>query len=284
MSTPLGDFLRARRDSTSPQSLGLTGGGRRRVPGVRRSELAALAGISVEYLIRIEQGRDRNPSPQIVRALADSLDLDAGEREHLRNLTKITAGACSGGRAVDPLLTVRPAVASMIRLLEPGIAFLTNRIGDLLAWTDTFDLVAGPCGLLDNSRPNLTRFVFVDERARTVFPEWNSLADECAFDLWTDRSASLVQLSEPSASLLEELSAEAGDELTRRLNGNSVPERGRLTWTHPDVGPLHLDREVLELPAADNQQLVVLLPADDRSAEAIRTLRAQASLPLRAVN
>jgi len=84
MGTPLGDFPRARRDSTSPDVAGLPAGPRRRAPGLRRSELAALAGISVEYLVRIEQGRDRNPSAAVVNALAGALRLDAAEREHLR--------------------------------------------------------------------------------------------------------------------------------------------------------------------------------------------------------
>jgi transcriptional regulator with XRE-family HTH domain len=95
MGTPLGDFLRARRDSTGPGAVGLPAGARRRAPGLRRSELAALAGISVEYLVRIEQGRDRNPSVAVVNALASALCLDAAEREHLRQLTKITGGKCS---------------------------------------------------------------------------------------------------------------------------------------------------------------------------------------------
>src|SRR6266705_442153 len=123
MSTPLGDFLRARRDATDPAAVGLSAGQRRRAPGLRRSELAALAGISVEYLVRIEQGRDRNPSVSVINALAEALRLDASERGHLHN------------------------------------------------------------GLLDGQYPNLTRFVFTDQRARRIFPEWERIADEAAFPL-----------------------------------------------------------------------------------------------------
>ena len=95
MSTPLGDFVRTRRDSTPPGSVGLPAGGRRRAPGLRRSELAALAGISVEYLVRIEQGHDRNPSVSVVSALADALQLDPTEQEHLRYLAKRPPAAAS---------------------------------------------------------------------------------------------------------------------------------------------------------------------------------------------
>src|SRR5689334_10017431 len=98
MGTPLGDFVRAKRDSIQPESFGLVDRSRRRSPGLRRSDLAARAGVSVEYLTRIEQGRDRNPSPAVINALADALSLDAAEREHLRYLAKITGGACAGRR------------------------------------------------------------------------------------------------------------------------------------------------------------------------------------------
>src|SRR4051812_33428780 len=111
MGTPLGNFVRAKRDSLRPEDLGLAAHQRRRAPGLRRSELAARAGISVEYLTRIEQGRDRNPSRSILNALADALQLDAAERMHLGYLAKISGGACTAhARPVPPERTVRPAV------------------------------------------------------------------------------------------------------------------------------------------------------------------------------
>src|SRR5688500_6560054 len=96
MGTPLGDFIRARRDSIQPEQLGLADHGRRRSPGLRRSDLAGRAGISVEYLTRIEQGRDRNPSLSVVNAIADALSLSITDRTHLHHLAKITGGACAG--------------------------------------------------------------------------------------------------------------------------------------------------------------------------------------------
>src|SRR5258708_415904 len=102
MGTPLGDFIRVRRDSIQPEALGLPDTGRRRAPGLRRTDLAARAGMSVEYLTRIEQGRDRNPSVAVVNALADALGLDPAERNHLRYLTKITGGVCSAHTRPQP--------------------------------------------------------------------------------------------------------------------------------------------------------------------------------------
>src|SRR4051794_40147278 len=131
MGTPLGDFIRAKRDSIQPDSLGLPDRGRRRSPGLRRTDLAARAGIGVEYLTRIEQGRDRNPSVAVVNALADALSLDPSERKHLRYLTKITGGECSTHtRPEPPPREVRPSVLETLRLLEPGVAVVTNRLGD----------------------------------------------------------------------------------------------------------------------------------------------------------
>ena len=99
----LGAFLRARREAVTPTEVGLPSGPRRRTPGLRRSEVATLAGISVEYLTRLEQGRDRNPSPSVLGSLADTLRLTVEERVHLRRLEKASNGAdnVSGGQAPE---------------------------------------------------------------------------------------------------------------------------------------------------------------------------------------
>ena len=278
MGTPLGDFIRTKRDSIQPESLGLPDRGRRRAPGLRRSDLAARAGISVEYLTRIEQGRDRNPSIAVVNALADALSLDAAERNHLRYLTKITGGECAAHtRAAPPRRDVRPAVLEMLRLLEPGIAIVTNRLGDILAHTSGFEVVTSGTGLLDTGAPNLTRYVFTDPRARTFFADWDDVADELAFDLW------LGPTVENSEWLTAELAPVAGPDFTSRLNRHVVPQRGALQLSHPAGHQLHLLRETLELPA-DAQQLVVFLPADDRTAQAVDQLRHQPHGRLRSIS
>jgi transcriptional regulator with XRE-family HTH domain len=276
MSTPLGDFLRARRDATRPESLGLPDGTRRRVPGLRRSELAARAGISVEYLVRIEQGRDRNPSVSVVNALADALGLDMTERWHLRHLAKLGSNACVAV-TVPPRREVRPAVRALLDQLEPGVALVTNRLGDVLAYTSGFELLVRPTGLLDAPLPNLTRFVFTDDRARGVFPDWEQVADERAYDLW-------LASAEEARRLVEALAAVAGPALTERVHSHDVPRGGAQRWRHPEAGELRLDREVLELPATDAQELVVYLPADEATGDALGRLRRAAAGTLRAVN
>jgi transcriptional regulator with XRE-family HTH domain len=276
VSTPLGEFLRARRDAARPESLGLPVGDRRRVPGLRRSELAALAGISVEYLVRIEQGRDRNPSVSVVNALADALRLEITERWHLRHLAKLGSATCLG-TPVQLRLEVRPTVRALLGQLEPGVAFVTNRLGDVLAYTSGFDLLARRTGLLDSPSPNLTRFVFTDDRARSVFPDWEKIADERAFELG-------LAPAEQSDVLVAELASVGGPEFTQRLHRHDMPDGGTQRWRVPALDELRLEREVLELPAADAQQLVVLLPADDTTADALRRLRRTATRALRAVN
>ncbi|MEU1177142.1 helix-turn-helix transcriptional regulator [Streptomyces sp. NPDC005820] len=278
MGTPLGDFIRTRRDTTQPESLGLPDHGRRRSPGLRRSDLAARAGISIEYLTRLEQGRDRNPSPAVVNALADGLGLAASEREHLRYLAKITGGACqSHTRPAPAPRTVRPSVLDTLRLLEPGIAVVTNRLGDLLAHTSGFETLTGGTGLLDTGSPNLTRYVFTDPRARDFFADWDAVADEVAFDLWLGPS---VENTEWFAT---ELAPLAGPEFTRRLNHHRVPPRGTLHLNHPAGPQLRLRRETLEV-SSDAQQLTVFLPADEDTARALARLADRSRGHLRAIS
>jgi transcriptional regulator with XRE-family HTH domain len=278
MGTPLGDFVRAKRDTIRPESIGLPERDRARAPGLRRSDLAARAGISVEYLTRIEQGRDRNPSGSILNALADGLSLDAGERAHLRYLAKITGGACSAHpQPVPPPRDVRPAAVDTLRLLEPGVAMITNRVGDVLAHTTGFELLMRGVGLLDADEPNLTRYVFTDPRARDLFPDWHQVADEQAFDLWLGPSA------ETSEWFRTELAPVAGPEFTRRIAIHIPPPRVPLRLLHPIAGELRWERESLELRDTDAQQIVVFLPADDSTARAMERLRSQSHGALRAV-
>jgi transcriptional regulator with XRE-family HTH domain len=278
MGTPLGDFIRTRRDSVQPESLGLPDRGRRRSAGLRRQDLAARAGISVEYLARIEQGRDRNPSTAVVNAIADALSLAASERTHLRYLAKITGDVCSAHfKPEPPRRQVRPSVMDTLRLLEPGIAIVTNRLGDVLAHTSAYASVTSGTGLLDADAPNVTRYVFTDPRARTFFPDWDDIADEQAFDLWLA----------PSVENLEWLTAEliplAGSDFTCRLNRHQVPRRGVLRLNHPSGHELRLLRETMELPT-DAQQLIVFLPADEQTAQAVDQLRHQSRGRLRSIS
>ncbi|GGS50818.1 transcriptional regulator [Planobispora rosea] len=268
----LGAFLRSRRESVVPAAVGLPGGSRRRTPGLRRAELATLAGVSVEYLTRLEQGRDRRPSGEILAALADALDLSADERVHLHRLVKATTGGACQNIAL-PARTVRPTVRALLDRLEPAPATVVNRLGELLARTAGYERLAGPAGLLEASPsglPNLARFVFTDPRARAVFPDWDRVADERAADLRA--AAALGDLH--AAALAEELAVAAGPRFTDRFGvPGALPGRtGVERWAHPSAGELLLAYESLEVPDTDEQRLVVYLPADEATAAALDLL------------
>ena len=248
----LGRFLRARRDATTPESAGLPVGDRRRAPGLRRGELAELAGISVEYLTRLERGSDRYPSGQVLGALADALVLTADERVHLYRLIKADAAASCQQSGEPPVL--RPTVVALLARLASVPAYVTDPAGDVLTHTDGFRALAGPFGVLDEPRPNLARFVFGDVRARTAFPEWPRVADE-----WAAAVRAAADLGDLAAGALAvELSITAGTEFsTRFAAAAALPAAvGVERW-----GARSLAYETLTLPGTEEHRLVVYLDA-----------------------
>jgi transcriptional regulator with XRE-family HTH domain len=277
----LGPFIRSRREALSPADVGLVVGPRRRTPGLRRAELATLAGISVDYLIRLEQGRDRRPSGQVLGALADALRLDADDRDHLRTIAAMSFGPelCPAA-AGEPARQVRPTVHALLARLEPAPAFVVNRMTDLLAWTDAYDRLARPIGLLDAEVPNLAQFTFGDPRARTAYPDWEAVADQRVGDLRAgDLSRGGVD------ELVSRLSAEGGPAFSDRWSARLVVRKrtGVKRLLHPEVGELRVAYETLQLPDADDQRLVVYLSADDATGAALDRLTGRHPGGLRAV-
>jgi transcriptional regulator with XRE-family HTH domain len=276
----LGLFLRTRREAVSPADAGLPAGPRRRTPGLRRSELATLAGVSVEYVTRLEQGRDRRPSPSVLSAMAEALGLTPAERIHLHRLAKGADGSftCMGAAVSRD---VRPTVRALLDGLEPLPAVLVNRVGELLAWTRGYELLTGPLGLLDDTPPNLVRFVLTDDRARTAYPDWERVADE--------QVAALKQgpfRADPHiAALADELTVTAGAAFTDRVETlPGLPRaNGVLRVTHPEAGELRLSYETLDLPADDDQRLLVHLPGDAATSTALDALAGRRPGALRAV-
>jgi transcriptional regulator with XRE-family HTH domain len=279
----LGIFLRSRREAITPADVGLPTGSRRRTPGLRRSELATLAGISVEYLTRLEQGRDRQPSPQILGALAETLRLDADDCVRLHRMSKSSAAGSglSCSTAPPPAREVRPTVRALLERLEPTPALLLNRLGDVLARTSGYELLAGPIGLLEADPPNLVRYVFTDPRARTVYPDWDGVADARMASMNLEFTRGDPHIAE----LVDELSITAGSPFTDRLaEVTALPLRpGIERMLHPVAGELRLAAEVMELPQTDDQRLVVLLPADEATEAALDLLSGLRPGALRAV-
>ncbi|MET7338193.1 helix-turn-helix transcriptional regulator [Nonomuraea sp. NPDC005650] len=279
----LGAFLRARREAVKPADVGLPDGARRRTPGLRRAELATLSGVSVEYLTRLEQGRDRNPSMQVLGTLADALRMNADERNHLRTLSKTLNGSAALCTAAnqEPVRTVRPTVRALLDRLEPTPAVLLNRLGDVLARTGGYERLFGPVGLLDGETPNVIRYAFTDPRARAAFPDWERIADEHVAALKLELAHDDVF----TPGLISELTFAGGKDFADRVAGPPSPAvvARRLRLAHPEAGELRLACEVLDL-FDDGQRILTYLPGDAATSAALDRLTGRLPGALRAVN
>jgi transcriptional regulator with XRE-family HTH domain len=227
---------------------------------LRRGELAALAGVSVEYLTRLERGRDRRPSPQVLAALAGALGLGEDEHVHLIRLVKAVDGGGAvdgdGACAVGPAQPVRPGLLALLDRLEPDPALIVDRVGAVLARTRGFVELAGPLGLLDADC--IARYVLTDPRAPTAFPEWDAMADE-----WAVRLRAAADLGDPRATVLAtELALTPGTGFAARYTtATRVPRwSGTELWTSPAGGELRLGYEALEVPATEEHRLLVYRP------------------------
>lgn len=164
----LGDFLRARRQAIDPAALGLAVGRRRRTPGLRREEVAERAGISCEWYIKLEQGRDVSPSPETVDALAGALSLNATEAAHLRRLVE--------GRAPPFARETVPEIVSAIVQSLPEPAYVTGARWDVLAWNAAADELFAFSRMEEGDR-NILLFMLTDTAASTLFgADWASQA------------------------------------------------------------------------------------------------------------
>ncbi len=277
----LGGFLRARREAITPAEVGLPEGPRRRTPGLRRSELALLAGISVEYLARLEQGRDRHPSPQVLGALCDALRMPLEDRLHLRKLLKGDEHHFLCAVRPLPQREVRPTVRALLTRLEPTPAAVVNYLGEIAAHTEGYARLFGPLGLLDDEVPSLPRYVFTDPRAKEAYADWERVADERVEAM----RFGLTRHDPETTELAQELTILGGAAFTERLATPTRPARssGTETLRHPAAGELRLSYEILELPMADGQHMIVHLPADDATAKALDLLDGRRPGSLRAV-
>jgi transcriptional regulator with XRE-family HTH domain len=265
----LGAYLRARRESLRPGDVGLVDNGRRRTPGLRREEVAALAGVSIDYLTRLEQGRDSNPSASVLVALASALRLSDGERTHMAKLAALGQSREMCPEATPLADDISPGVRHLLDDLDSTPAFVVGGIGDVVGWNAAWERLVAPLGMLDDARVNLARYVFTRANARTVYVDWDAAADEQVARL---RAAEPRWREEPAfAPLLEELLAI--DAFASRWSTHPVAEkrRGEKQLQHPEVGDLRVAYEVMLL-ADDEQQLVTWRAADDVSAERLAAL------------
>ncbi|MEU3712519.1 helix-turn-helix transcriptional regulator [Streptomyces catenulae] len=244
----LGEFLRARRAGLRPQDVGAVGHGVRRVAGLRREEVAVLAGVSMDYYTRLEQGRERRPSAQVLDALGRALRLAPDARAHLYRL----AGTAPDGPPAATTDRVSPALRRLLDGYPDAPAFVLNPTLDLLAGNALAEALHSPFARADN----LARMVFLDPVGREFYTRWNRTAEATVGHL---RQASGLAPGHPRLrELVRELTAHSPD-FTRLWDAHTVwgKTRDAKQLRHPDVGPLTLGYQSFDVRDAPGQHLVV---------------------------
>ena len=233
----LSDFLRSRRARLQPEDVGLPDHGRRRVPGLRREELAQLAGVSVDYYVRLEQGRNIHPSDSVLDAIATALRLSHDERAHLYSLVR--PAKRPRRRAPE---RVRPGIQQLLDAMQVP-AFVTGRRMDVLAHNELMAAVMGGFG-----ERNLLRVVFLEDSSRELYDDWEKVAAETVSFLRIVGDPEDADL----AALVGELAlhSEPFRQLWARHDVHSKAG-GVKRVNHPLVGPLEFDYETLKLPEPD---------------------------------
>jgi transcriptional regulator with XRE-family HTH domain len=279
----LGEFLRARRERVLPADAGLPGDDRpRRVAGLRREELAQLAGVSTNYIVRLEQGRDRHPSPSVLDALAVALGLDDAATEHLHRLGTPAGERPRGRRRAPRADVVSPDVQRLLERLGDLPVSVMNRFGDVLATTPL--AAALMPGL--SAGVNAYRASFLDPAVRELYGDgWDRIARSVVAGLRAV-SADPETAGDPRlVNLVGELSLES--EVFRRLwaRHDVRPRVGRGTsvFHHPQVGRVELGWEKLEISGSPGQTLVIHQPEPGSASErALALLASLTAAPARA--
>ncbi|MFD0485562.1 helix-turn-helix domain-containing protein [Kineococcus sp. GCM10028916] len=246
-STDLGAFLKARRGHVQPGDVGIKTLSGRRVTGLRREEVAMLAGVSVDYYTRLEQGRERNPSPVVLNAIAGALDLDADLREHVFRLADLV-----------PVIrnTVRDAVdESLEELLAAWShtpAIVINRQLDILASNELADALYS--GFTETS--NIALMTFLDPAGRDFFTDWDRASETCVANVRLALGyAHTHERVQELVATLHEASAEFR-RLWARHDVRGKTHEAKF-FRHPEVGDLELDYNAFDVRSAPGQQLIV---------------------------
>ncbi|HEX4251383.1 MAG TPA: helix-turn-helix transcriptional regulator [Pseudonocardia sp.] len=263
-----GQYLRARRALVSPEAAGLRPAGYRRVPGLRRDEVAALVGVSTDYYTRLEQGRVGRPSDSVLDALVRALRLGQAERTHLYNL------AASPGRRppTRPRRAVRAELVRVVDSILTGPAVIMNEHSDVLHWNALAAAVLADFPALPPTRRNMARLLFLDPAVAARHLDWETSVRD---------TVGILRLSagrDPDAPGLAELVGDLSlrSEVFRELwASHHVYEKthGRKRFHHPAVGDFELDHETLHVPGPEHLMLIVHTPVPgSASAEAISLL------------
>ena len=279
-SNDIREFLISRRGRITPEQAGLPAyGSNRRVKGLRREEVALLAGISAEYYVRLERGNMRGVSEDVLDGIARALQLDEAERMHLFDLAR-AVNATPNRRGRRPIQErVRPVVQRILDSLVGVPAFVRNERLDVLGANRLGEAFYAP--LFDEPvRPvNSARFVFLNPRATEFFLDWDTIANDAVGILRAE--AGRDPYDKRLSDLIGELSTRS-DEFRVRWAAHDVKlhRAGVKRFHHPVVGELTLDFESLDLPGDPGQKLLVYsAEPGSRSQEALDLLASWASTP-----
>ncbi|MDQ0581474.1 helix-turn-helix transcriptional regulator [Streptomyces rishiriensis] len=274
MDGDLGDFLRSRRARIQPEEVGLPSHGRRRVPGLRREEVAQLAGVSVDYYIRLEQGRGPSVSDAVLGAVARVLRLDDTEQAYLHAVARPRKQA---GRPAAP--RVRAGVQSLLDSMERTPAFVLDQRMDVLAWNALADAVFG-YGRTGPAGRSIPRHVFLDPASHDFYPDWSAVAVQCVAHL--RMLAGHHQDDRRLTALVGELSLKS-DHFRRLWADHPVREcaYGVKRIRHPVAGLLTFPYETLAVAADADQNLLVYTPdAGSETEERLRLLASWKATPV----
>ncbi|HXR43510.1 MAG TPA: helix-turn-helix transcriptional regulator [Pseudolysinimonas sp.] len=259
LNRELADFLRRARGAVDPARAGLPADGRiRRVPGLRREEVALLAGVSTDYYTRLEQGRRIVPSVGVLDAIARALDLDAAGRTHLAHL--VGPGPVIRSRSVPTVQRVRPGLHQFLESLDGTPAMILGRRAEVLAINRLARALLTDFERMPPRERNYARWMFLTDQARERFADWEVQARSVVESLRLDVG------SHPDDPVTDALIAELRDavpEFRQWWDEHRVYQRtfGTKRFRHPMVGDLTLDYETLTLPADPDQALYVYTAA-----------------------
>jgi transcriptional regulator with XRE-family HTH domain len=256
-SSGLGTFLRTRRTQVTPREVGLEpGAGLRRTPGLRREELAALAGISIDYYARLERGQETNPGPAVIDALASVLRLDAHEHQHLRELADRADRRHARQQPAQPERVVPPGIELMLENLRPNPAYVISRTMDILASNPSTDRLFVGTEDWPAERRNALRYLFLDPHATSLFADWDEQVRTCVGRI---RALAGTDPDIPGlAELIDELSAESAEFVRRWTDYDVQPHPlGRKTFHHPELGVITLSYQSMQLDGTPGHRLVV---------------------------
>jgi transcriptional regulator with XRE-family HTH domain len=262
----LGTFLRSRRERIQPEQVGLRSIRRRRTPGLRREEVAQLAGVGVTWYTWLEQGRDINPSAQVLDAIARTLQFDVHEHSHLFTLAGIaTATIANGCRGLCP--TVQP----LIDQLEPFPAMVVNSRLDLLAYNRVYASFFDEIETIPIEDRNLLWLVFTHPQWQATIVDWDDAVGRLAAEY---RAAMAEHLDDPAwKALVARLHRASGDftAVWERHDVQGVEGRTKRAM-HPTAGLLKLDYTNLWVGQEIGVRIVAYTPADERTRERLETL------------